>query len=366
MPNSEKDTTINLADQSEIKGVSTTDNTAKIENNQIYCGDSYELIKLIPDKSIDLVIIDPPYEFVEGGQGHSPVAQRMAKTKIEIYDLDTKNTKKKIYQSGGGCFGTKKRAYHSQLAETDVSRARQKYLNYVSEHGKDEEAERLRVIANTIDSKQNTSFISHGFDNSILDELCRVMKKINIYVWCNKNQLRQLIDYFDDKGCFIDLLTWNKTNPIPTCNNKYLSDIEYCVFAREEGVKLYGDIKTKSKWFTSQCNVADKKEYDHPSIKPLERIKHFVINSTNPELRGGDVDKRPVVFDCFLGSGTTCVAAKELGCNYIGIELNPKFYQIAKDRLNGINQKNEMSLFDTDFDKVQEEYEKERELKLDL
>ena len=55
-----------------------------------------------------------------------------------------------------------------------------------------------------------------------------------------------------------------------------------------------------------------------------------------------------------MGSGTTCVAAKELGCNYIGFELNPKFYQIALDRLNGINIHGQTSLFDTDFDKLEQ------------
>lgn len=286
-----------------------------MEFNKIYCGDCYELIKQVKDKSVDLVIIDPPYEFVMGGNGSSEIAKRKYKSKDEIYNLDTDNTKKKIgtgYQSGGGCFGTKKRTYHSELAPTDVD-------------------------------KETAKFISKGITNDILDELCRVMKKINIYVWCNKNQLRQLIDYFDDKGCNIDLLTWNKTNPIPTCNNTYLSDIEYCVFARESGVKVYGTVETKSKWFTTSLNTEDKKLYKHPTIKPLERIKQYIINSS---VEGG------VVLDTFLGSGTTCVAAKELNRQYIGFELNPTFFKIAQERINGIDQKGQMSLLDTDFEQL--------------
>lgn len=322
----------------------------KIEPNNIYLGDCYELIKLVPDKSVKLCIIDPPYEFVMGGKGHSELGDRKYNNKGEIYALDTNITKQNIgtgYQSGGGCFGTKKRAYHSQLAPTDVSKARKKYLEYVAIHGKDEESERLRVIANGVDNRENTSFISKGFTNDILDELCRVMEKINIYVWCNKNQLRQIIDYFDDKGCFIDLLTWNKTNPIPTCNNTYLSDIEYCVFAREKGVKIYGTVETKHKWFTSPCNVDDKEKYGHPTIKPLERIKQFIINSIDERER-----ERSVVLDCFLGSGTTTLAAKQLGCQWLGFELNPTFYQIAVDRMNGIDQNGQMDLLATDYEQL--------------
>ena len=322
----------------------------EIKPNNIYLGDAYELIKLVPDKSIKLCIIDPPYEFVMGGKGHSELGGRKYNNKGEIYALDTDITKRNIgtgYQSGGGCFGTKKRAYHSQLAPTDITEARKKYEEYVALHGKDEEAERLRVIANAVDNRENTSFISKGFTNDILDELCRVMEKINIYVWCNKNQLRQIIDYFDDKGCFIDLLTWNKTNPIPTCNNTYLSDIEYCVFAREKGVKVYGTVETKHKWFTSPCNVDDKERYGHPTIKPLERIKQFIINSIDERER-----ERSVVLDCFLGSGTTTLAAKQLGCQWLGFELNPTFYQIAVDRMNGVDQNGQIDLLATDYEQL--------------
>ena len=37
----------------------------------------------------------------------------------------------------------------------------------------------------------------------------------------------------------MDLLTWHKTNPVPTCSNKYLSDTEYLLYFREVGVKIY-------------------------------------------------------------------------------------------------------------------------------
>lgn len=303
--------------------------------NNIYQGDCYELIKQLPDKSVDLVIIDPPYQFCQGGKGHSEIADRKERSKKEIYSLDTDITKRKVgtgYSSGGGCFGTKNRNYHSEVNITDVilTPERKAYLDYVEKNGKDEEAERLRVIANAVDNRENTFFISKGFSNEILDELVRVMKKVNIYVWCNKAQLRQLIDYFDDLGCNIDLLTWHKTNPIPTCNNTYLSDTEYCVFARESGVKIYGTVETKKKYYVSACNVSDKDLYNHPTIKPLDIIKNLIINSSQ---------ENDVVLDTFLGSGTTCVAAKELNRQYIGFELNPEYYQIALDRLNGLSQR---------------------------
>ena len=171
--------------------------------------DCMDGLKTIPDKSINLIIMDPPYE---------------------------------LEPAGGGAFGYANRTYHSELEP-----------------------------------------ISNGISNDTLEMLMSKMKAINCYVWCNKHQLRQLIDYFDDIGCNVDLLTWHKTNPTPSCGNKYLSDTEYLIYAREKGVKLYGSYHTKRKWYVTETNVKDKKRYNHPTVKPLEIIKNLVINSS----RGG-------------------------------------------------------------------------------
>lgn len=299
-----------------------------MELNKIYLGDAYKLIKQIPDKSIDLIITDPPYEFDMGGNGHSPIGQRKTASKDEIYNLDTNRTKQNIV-TGGGCFGTKQRDYYSEFSETDVSKRRQEYLDYVAKHGKDEESERLIINYKKTKQRSTLRFISEGISNDILKEFVRVMKKGNIYIFCNKNQLRQYFDFFGDLGWNLDLLVWNKTNCIPTVNNTYLANLEYCVFARESGVPLYGSYETKSKCYTSSCNKKDKDLYLHPTIKPLPFIKNLIINSSQ---------ENQVVLDPFMGSGTTAVACKELNRQYIGFELNPKFYEIANDRLNDVTQ----------------------------
>ena len=51
-------------------------------------------------------------------------------------------------------------------------------------------------------------------------------------------------------------------------------------------------------------------------------------------------------------SRTTALAAKQLGCQYIGFELNPTFYQIALDRLNGIDQNGQMDLLTTSCEQL--------------
>lgn len=190
----------------------------------------------------------------------------------------------------GGCFGRDKRAYHSQLYDTGLDA---------------------------------------GCPDSVLKELLRVMKKPNIYLWCNKNQLRQYIDFFEDAGCSTELLTWHKTNPVPTCNNKYLSDTEYCLYFRAGGVPMYGSYATKKKYYVTPTNKSDKEKYKHPTIKPLDIIKNLVINSS----KDGDI-----ILDPFMGSGTTGVAVKSIGGGrrFIGIELDPEYCKIAEERLKNV------------------------------
>lgn len=166
------------------------------------------------------------------------------------------------------------------------------------------------------------------------------MKKINIYIFCSKAQLKDLFNLFENEN--VDLLIWHKTNPIPAIANNYLSDIEYCFFARETGVKLNCKYETSSKVFESPLNKKDKDKYKHPTIKPIQMIIKLIKNSSNE----GDI-----ILDCFSGSGTTCVAAKELNRKFIGIEIDEEYHKISLDRLNGMTADGQIS-FDTDISKV--------------
>lgn len=122
--------------------------------------------------------------------------------------------------------------------------------------------------------------IKDGFDLRVLDELCRVLKKVNLYVWCSQRQIPQYLDYFvTRRRCHWNLLSWHKTNPIPACGNKYITDTEYCLFFREPGVRLFGDVDTKGTYYLSPLNTDDKKRWGHPTIKPLAFVRRLVRNS---------------------------------------------------------------------------------------
>ena len=223
-----------------------------LELNRIYNLDCVEGMKKMPDKSIDLVVTDPPYL---------------------------------IETSGSGIYKQADKQYVKELND-----------------------------------------IKDGFSTDVLDELCRVMKHINCYFFCSQKQIMPLLDYFvRGKKCNWNLISWHKTNPVPACGNKYLTDTEFVLFFREKGVKIYGSFDTKRTWYATPLNQSDKKIYGHPTCKPIDIVKNFIINSSQE----GDV-----VLDPFIGSGTTAIAAIKEKRHFIGMELNKEYFDIAQNRIS--------------------------------
>lgn len=177
--------------------------------------------------------------------------------------------------------------------------------------------------------------LAQGFQIDVLKETERVLKATNTYAFCNKNLLLPILDFYKDK--LVDVLVWHKTNTLPIINNKYMSDVEYIVYARDKGVPLHiANTKVGSKVYTSVMNTKDKNKWHHPTIKPLPLIERFVRNSS----KQGDI-----ILDPFLGSGTTAVAAIRNRRHYIGFEISPKYYEIAQRRIDACKAMNN-SLFD--------------------
>lgn len=131
-------------------------------------------------------------------------------------------------------------------------------------------------------------------------------------------------------------MVWCKDNPIPMTNNVWLSDVEYCLWFGETETKLNDGYELKSKWYSSPINKRDKDKFEHPTIKPIELVKRHLLHTTQPN---------DIILDCFMGSGTTCVASKDIDRHYIGFEIEKKWYDIAKDRLNQTDASGQVSLF---------------------
>lgn len=134
----------------------------------------------------------------------------------------------------------------------------------------------------------NKNGLDQGIDLSILDDFVRVMKKINIYIWCNKEQIIDYLDYFvKKKKCNWEMLIWAKKDPIPFCGTHYLKDKEYCLYFWEQGAKVYIPYERGKTVFITQRNTIDKDNFEHPTIKPVDLIETLIRNSTNCEKDGG-------------------------------------------------------------------------------
>lgn len=137
-------------------------------------------------------------------------------------------------------------------------------------------------------------------------------------------------DYFvKNLECNFEILIWNKTNPLPTYHNTYLSDKEYCLYFKKKGYcnpQNYEDARTV---FLSSTNIKDKRKYGHPTIKPLDFIRKIIRNSSK---------ENDVILDCFIGSGTTAVACIYENRNYIGFEINKNYYDIAIKRVREVKE----------------------------
>jgi len=86
-------------------------------------------------------------------------------------------------------------------------------------------------------------------------------------------------------------------------------------------IRMYGN---KIKRDIIETPVANTKNINHPAIFPLKVIKELVLLLS---------EENSLVLDPFCGSGQTCLAAKLLNRQYLGIDLNPKYCQLSRDRL---------------------------------
>lgn len=186
-----------------------------------------------------------------------------------------------------------------------------------------------------VQMRESLKDISKGIDYTILDDFVRIMKKINIFIWCSKAQILDIMNYFDRFDLNYEILVWCKTNPVPK-NNSWLSDIEYCLFFREKNFPLNEGYHLKTKYDISPINKSDKDLYNHPTIKPLSMVRRHLEHAT----KEGDL-----IFDPFHGSGTVGEACRDLGRDFIAFEIDEKHCQTANDRYNGIDASGQTSIF---------------------
>lgn len=161
-----------------------------------------------------------------------------------------------------------------------------------------------------------------------LPEFYRILKdKTHCYVMCNNTNLQEMINVGITSGfSFVKCLIWEKGNKI--CGRYYMNSFEYIILFRKGGDKPINYCGTSDILKIPIKKLKDENGKNlHDTEKPVELMKILIENSTNTN---------DIVLDPFMGIGSTGVACKELNRDFIGIEIDEKYYKIAEKRINEI------------------------------
>lgn len=144
-------------------------------------------------------------------------------------------------------------------------------------------------------------------------------------------------------------ITWEKPNPPPNLSCRYFTHstetilwaarsqksrhvFNYDLMRRQNGGK-----QMKSVWKLFPPNASEKAFGKHPTQKPVALLSRIVLASTEPQA---------LVFDPFMGSGTTGVAAILTGRRFVGIEADPQHFDLARVRVADAYESSQSNLFD--------------------
>ena len=183
--------------------------------------------------------------------------------------------------------------------------------------------------------KSHADIITFPLDKFI-NEVVRVTSG-SIYIFCGSVQVSHIRNRLIEHRLSVRHCIWEKTNPSPmNGQDMWLSSIENCVYARKKGA--YFDIRERCKSSVWKCPT--EKYKGHPTPKPIELMERLIQASSQPE---------DIVFDPCMGSGAVGIAAKRTRRNFIGVELNEKYYKITQERINkaigGIGEKKDITSF---------------------
>lgn len=155
----------------------------------------------------------------------------------------------------------------------------------------------------------------------------------SVIIFCSYRFMSYIGDVLesDEVGFVVkDILVWQKTNPMPrNITRRYVQDMEFAVWA----------VRKKAKWVFNKPNnkpylrslftapvVSGTERIGHPTQKSLSIMKEIISIHTN---------ENDLILDPFMGSGTTGVACKTLKRNFIGIEKEKKYFEMAERRIKG-------------------------------
>ncbi len=119
------------------------------------------------------------------------------------------------------------------------------------------------------------------------------------------------------------LLVWRKTNPMPTNRDRlFTNSFEFALWATKGKKWVFN--RRVSTYETGFFEYPNNNFSGHPTAKPVGLFEELVLVLTSPG---------SIVLDPFMGSGTTGIACVRTGRSFIGIEIDPGYFEIATRRI---------------------------------
>lgn len=309
--------------------------------------DYRELLKSLPDKSIDLICIDPPYGKINGMQLSGQ------KKKVDWDDNINWNEMFKhfnrVIKDGGTivCFG--QQPTYSQMILANL-----KDFKYEMIWEKNNAAQGFHADKMPLCFTENIAVFIHNenkinkriFNNIAKDEeinkeeyFCRwYAQQLFKFIGIKRRKIHEILGhrklefFFCYTGKHFGLLS----------NELYIELIKTFHINEWKDFIPYNELKKKwdlekqntkghklesykySKTLSNILKVQKENVYLHPTQKPVELMEKLVLMFSN---------ENDTVLDCFMGSGSTGVAAVKNNRKFIGSELSPEYFEICKKRI---------------------------------
>lgn len=270
----------------------------------VYLGDSLEVLRSLPDESVDLIYVDPPF----GTQA--------------IQRLKTLRSTKAAKGTTG--FGGHKYSHTvlSDMAFSDI------HDDFIKDFLAPNLTEAYRVLKKTGTLYLHLDWHHSHYAKVFLDTLFGRECFLNHIVWCYNWGGR-------GKRCWPkkhdDILVYVKSEGDHVFNWDAIDKIPYKApeLQKDEARAAAGQVPPD--WWDMQIiGTGSSERTGYPTQKPLKLVERIIRASSNP----GDV-----VLDFCAGSGTTCVAAHRLDRNFIGVDCSEEAHTVMRERFtaHGIN-----------------------------
>lgn len=152
----------------------------------------------------------------------------------------------------------------------------------------------------------------------------------SMIIFCSYRFISRIIEVLESNDLMVkDILEWRKSNPMPrNVSRRYVQDTEFAIWAVKKGARWVFNKPKNESYLRAQFVapvVSGKERTIHSTQKSLFVMEKIIQIHTN---------KGETILDPFMGSGTTGEAALKNGRNFIGIELDDKYFDISSKRLS--------------------------------